>query len=410
VFQRDVSGSSHSILRALVSAAGAIVFGPTALPQVAGTSDGVPSISKSNDGTAWLATWEHSLSLNASIEAARISTTGAIITSTFTIVSGTFFFEPVASSPLAGTSRYAIVYQSGVPVGSLDSTIGIALIDGGTVLQTANLMTLESSPTAGEDQVEPSVDSDGQHFLVSYSEFNSTFGHFELFVTDLAVAGNTLQVAQNHLEPQPGIGLPCLGSNVAAARTTGTLAHRYLVVYDITENSTDHDVAGRFIDGVIGGPASAFCLGDGTGTACPCANSGAPGRGCANSMFAVGASLQLSSGQASTIADTAVLQAAGVPPGGPGLLFQGTTAGAGTTFGDGLLCATGTIVRLAVKTANPAGVATYPEAGDAFLSAAGAVPSAGGLRTYQYWYRDAANFCTVPTFNLSNGLAIQWAR
>jgi hypothetical protein len=40
----------------------------------------------------------------------------------------------------------------------------------------------------------------------------------------------------------------------------------------------------------------------------------------------------------------------------------------------------------------------------------GGVPINGGLRTYQVWYRNAANFCTSSTFNLTNGVAIQWAR
>jgi hypothetical protein len=60
--------------------------------------------------------------------------------------------------------------------------------------------------------------------------------------------------------------------------------------------------------------------------------------------------------------------------------------------------------------ANPAGVASYPQAGDAAISVSGGVPVGGGLRTYQAWYRNAAVFCTAATFNLSNGLAIQWAR
>jgi hypothetical protein len=38
------------------------------------------------------------------------------------------------------------------------------------------------------------------------------------------------------------------------------------------------------------------------------------------------------------------------------------------------------------------------------------VPVSGGLRTYPSWYRNSASFCTSATFNLSNGLAIQWAR
>lgn len=31
-----------------------------------------------------------------------------------------------------------------------------------------------------------------------------------------------------------------------------------------------------------------------------------------------------------------------------------------------------------------------------------------GWRYYQVWYRNSASFCTGGTFNLSNGVAIDW--
>jgi hypothetical protein len=31
-----------------------------------------------------------------------------------------------------------------------------------------------------------------------------------------------------------------------------------------------------------------------------------------------------------------------------------------------------------------------------------------GTRYYQTWYRNAAAFCTVATFNLTNGVQIDW--
>jgi len=104
-----------------------------------------------------------------------------------------------------------------------------------------------------------------------------------------------------------------------------------------------------------------------------------------------------------------VLGASSMPVGTACLFFQGTTLGAGTAFGDGLLCATGTITRLGVKFA-PAGSVTFPAAGDPTLSVAGGVTLNGGTRSYQVWYRDAAVFCTGDTYNLTNGYAINWAR
>jgi hypothetical protein len=42
------------------------------------------------------------------------------------------------------------------------------------------------------------------------------------------------------------------------------------------------------------------------------------------------------------------------------------------------------------------------------ISVVGGVPSIGGNRYYQVWYRDSAAFCTPSTFNLTNGLQVVW--
>jgi hypothetical protein len=96
-------------------------------------------------------------------------------------------------------------------------------------------------------------------------------------------------------------------------------------------------------------------------------------------------------------------------PNAAALYFQGTaqsSGGLGSTFGDGLRCAAGTIVRLGTKT-NAAGTSRYPETGDASISVRGLVTTPG-TRTYQVWYRNSASFCTPATFNLSNGVQIAW--
>jgi hypothetical protein len=159
----------------------------------------------------------------------------------------------------------------------------------------------------------------------------------------------------------------------------------------------------------MGGSSSvAFCIGDGTGTACPCANSGAAGNGCASSVNASGANLA-TSGSPSLSADTLVLLGTGMPS-SSALYFQGTTqvnGGMGAAFGDGLRCAGGTISRLKTVT-NVAGASQYPQGGDPSVSVRGSV-AAPGTRTYQVWYRNAdPAFCTPSTFNLSNGVQVTW--
>ncbi|MBL8862188.1 MAG: hypothetical protein JNK02_09260 [Planctomycetes bacterium] len=152
---------------------------------------------------------------------------------------------------------------------------------------------------------------------------------------------------------------------------------------------------------------TAFCFGDGLGAPCPCGNSGAAGRGCANSVNPAGARL-VASGTASVGADTLALLGVGMPN-SSALFFQGTTqqsGGLGVAFGDGLRCAGGTIVRLATKS-NAGGASTYPTAGDASVAVRGGV-AAGDVRTYQIWYRNAADFCLPATFNLTNGVQVPW--
>jgi hypothetical protein len=156
------------------------------------------------------------------------------------------------------------------------------------------------------------------------------------------------------------------------------------------------------------GNSMPFCFGDGIGTPCPCGNSGASGHGCASSVSAAGAQLQ-ATGNPSVSNDTFVVAGSGMPNSAV-LYFQGTgqvASGLGTAFGDGLRCAGGTIVRLGAEM-NVAGASQYPSANDQPVSVRGQIPIAGGVRTYQGWYRNPAPYCTPSTFNLTNGLQVTW--
>ena len=151
-----------------------------------------------------------------------------------------------------------------------------------------------------------------------------------------------------------------------------------------------------------------FCLGDGSGTACPCGNASAAVEraGCTNSL-GLAASLR-TSGLARLTQDTLVLHGASMPD-ATCLYLQGSqreNGGAGSVFGDGLRCVGGAIVRLGVKT-NSAGASSYPEAADPALHVRGSVLAPGG-RAYQVWYRNGAAFCTPSAFNLTNGVDVTW--
>jgi hypothetical protein len=167
---------------------------------------------------------------------------------------------------------------------------------------------------------------------------------------------------------------------------------------------------GWFVDDVAivarAEPGVPFCFGDW----CPCTNNGSNGNGCATSFNPAGGNLT-SSGTASVSGDSVVLSASGLSN-SVITFFQGTATAfdqiyGAMSFGDGRRCVAGSVIRLKSVDA-PGGVAQYPNPGDLSVSVRGAIPATGGARSYQVWYRNAADFCTISTFNLTNGLMMTW--
>ncbi len=151
--------------------------------------------------------------------------------------------------------------------------------------------------------------------------------------------------------------------------------------------------------------AATFCGGD-QGW-CPCAV-GQAGAGCPSSFAGSGASL-VGTGSMQVSNDTFQLVATNVSS-STVTFFQGTTAqnlALGALFGDGLRCAGGSLIRLA-GVQSVGGVAQYPGPGATSISVRGALPASGGFRTYQVSYRNSVSYCTSATFNLTNGVAVEW--
>ncbi|MBK7876646.1 MAG: hypothetical protein IPJ77_13015 [Planctomycetes bacterium] len=157
-------------------------------------------------------------------------------------------------------------------------------------------------------------------------------------------------------------------------------------------------------------PGAPFCFGDGLDTThttpCPCANTGSAGHGCANSVNAAGA-LLTASGELAT--DTVVLEGSGMPATVACIYLQGDAL-ADTTFGDGVRCAGGTLLRLRTKV-NSGGASAFPDSTDTVTLSqrGGVVVGSGVTRQYQTYYRNSAGlFCPPETFNVTNGYAIVW--
>lgn len=179
-----------------------------------------------------------------------------------------------------------------------------------------------------------------------------------------------------------------------------------------------------FASSILAGASSALtgvgipvCLGDGTGPACPCGNSGPPGAGCMNS-FGTGATLTATntSGTASVALDIGtidpvILGVTGLPPGATTVFFQGSIVG-WMAWGDGLRCVANPFqVKLGIKFATAGGTSSYPQTGDNALALQSWVNTplpAPCSRTYQVWYRNAAAFCTPFAYNMSSAVETPW--
>jgi Tol biopolymer transport system component len=159
---------------------------------------------------------------------------------------------------------------------------------------------------------------------------------------------------------------------------------------------------------------TAFCFGDGSGAPCPCGNSGITFRGCENSV-ATGGAVLVASGLASLGNDTLRITSSRERAQAFSIVLQGDAPIAAETFGDGLRCVGGNLLKLYSRNASQ-GALSVPQAFDASVSVRSAVLGdplhAGVTRVYQVYYRDPApGFCPSPvgnTWNIGNALSLVW--
>jgi hypothetical protein len=151
---------------------------------------------------------------------------------------------------------------------------------------------------------------------------------------------------------------------------------------------------------------------EGTMALCPCGNGGAPGNGCGNSFNADGANL-IATGNAVLGAgnDTLVLHASGMSAASAPswvTFAQASTLATAFTFGDGISCLGGSLIRLGTRPiVGGASSFGHNVGSDPDISVQGLI-NAPGTRHYQAVYRNAMPFCTADTFNITNGVSIVW--
>jgi hypothetical protein len=156
----------------------------------------------------------------------------------------------------------------------------------------------------------------------------------------------------------------------------------------------------EYLRSVHRGPGELACAGDGSGTACPCANPGAAGHGCENST-GEGALLE-AEGTVRVAADDLAFSAEGMPANASALLFQGSglLQAAGIPFKDGIKCAGGLTRRFGVNSTGAFGAAAWGPT----LAVHGQW-SAGQTRYFQVWFRDPSGPCNHYS-NTTNALRV----
>ncbi len=416
VWQRPVSVAAVNIESQIVNTSGALQGSVVSLNGSVGY-DEYPRISKSIgiEGVAqpynWTVVWQRRVSTNNhDIWGCQVYWYGAAAGPPFPI--DTSFQDdtfPAVSSmmdplPTVDARPYMVVYQRAFT----DTDIIASVMRGTSLVTNVDLANFYPAQYGNLNQTLASVDCDGSHFLVSFVEaeaFPST--DTNVWVSDYYLSGNSLVPCTDH---QIFAGSPVAENrpSVCAMRSSGGSNQHFIAAWEYSSINNSTDIQGGLWDACVGGNVTAFCSGDGSGTACPCGNSGVADHGCANSTHPLGAQL-VGTGSATVSNDTFTLNASGMGPSSPCLYFQGTIGiGNGSAFGDGLRCVTGTVVRLAVRTNNSMGASSYNAAPGSALHIQGGLPVHGGTRFYQVWCRDAAAFCTSSTFNLTNGLQVVW--
>lgn len=277
---------------------------------------------------------------------------------------------------------------------------GRRVLFAGSTLDGSGTTLVSSAP---DSQFQPAVTFNGTAWVCAWNDWRREQG-VALGVGD--IYGARIDSTLNVLDPTGfGIALATTFPEANPALTTGDGGTLVASADFRSGPFGSYRIALRRVDP----QTRAYCFGDGSGTACPCGNASGVGarEGCTSSL-AVGGKLG-AMGVTSVSNDTFVLRASQMPN-SSALYFQGTASmlnGAGVTFGDGLRCVGGSIIRLGVHQ-NANGASQHPSAGDALISVRGLVPLAGGTRFYQCWYRNSATFCTASTFNLTNGWEATW--
>ncbi len=415
VWTRDFAATDRDVHSRLVQTSGLLLGAATILiDNSGGTYDIHPSVSKSNgpgpfSNQDWNVVWEREAGGaggEGDIEGAQIHWDGTITTPSFVISTGLSNDEAPSASPgidYAGVRNYLVTFTRDF---TSDHDVEYTVLAGATpTVGITNLSIQENGTFLFQDQIQAQSEASDTFFHVVYSEqFGVSTTDYDVYATKVYYNGATTALAETHLNLAFSIARE--SNPQVASRRSGGGANSPLLGFAWEDSSNGGDIEGATTTNRTGGPIESFCFGDGTaGVPCPCL-AGVAGNGCPNSVFPGGANLS-ALGNASVAGDSLVLVGTGMPNANV-LYFQGEVTIAAFVIDDGIMCTGAPVIRLGTKL-NAANASQYPTFGDQPISIRGAIPAAAGvLRTYQAFYRNAANFCTPATSNRTNALRVLW--
>ncbi|MFM7282795.1 MAG: hypothetical protein ACKO32_13560, partial [Planctomycetia bacterium] len=299
------------------------------------------------------------------------------------------------------------------------SSIQAKLVEMGDLCCPATMQVLDSKPVRAlfgsattESESASCVDSDGRSFMLGWSENSAIDGSNNIVMAQLNLVAERLMPAGSLLTQ---ISADSLDNAAISADTKIGLpdglapSARYSM---ILERDTGAGRISLMANQIAATPFTLFCNpGTNGAVLCPCGNApSAPNRGCNNSSSTGGASINATG---NPDADTVTLQGQLMRPNATAIFLQGTiNLPSGVVFGDGVRCVGGQIMRLAVKTTNGIGAASYPAIGEDSIrlrsNALGAPIPSGSVRGYQIYYRDPLTMGCPTTFNITNAVQAQW--
>jgi hypothetical protein len=411
VYERALSAADHDIHARLVDTSGVSQASPGTLfiDNSGATLDAYPTISKTNRSSEWMVAWQRDVSGQpTNVRGARVLWNGAVTAASFPI-SNTSLNErrPSVSSSVGTSTNFVVACERDFVS---DNDIVLYAVSGASVAFSYNLSGADGA-TWFNDQREPSIDSDGSHFMIGFAEYPNAPSGWNVYASEAQWITSGMSVRQHRM------ALATTSANegevqIVAARSSSpneTYAD-YSAIYNRgidpwTAGPTD-DVFSALIEGTYGGLVANFC--DKSGVACPCFGSGVGG--CPNSAFASGAHMAPTS--FSRISNPNFgFAISGLKPNATALVFQGTGTinnGFGGPVGDGIRCVGGLITRFTPRSANAAGGLVFPQPTDPSLAWLGNIPPMGGFYYYQTWYRDTGAYCTSGVTNLSDAVMVEW--